>query len=842
MSLKSLLGALRLDPDFMSSVSAWENQPAREALFAPTPESLHPSLSQMLQSLGIAGLYKHQTQAINSIFDGNHTALITATSSGKSLAYHIPALHFALSQPGARALYIFPTKALAQDQAAMLETLKQYLPGGENIQVAIYDGDTPQNRRAAIRKSATIVLTNPDMLHTGILPAHTGWADFFTNLQLIVLDEYHTYRGVFGSHVANVIRRLKRISRFYGSSPLFIGTSATISNAQEHLENLIEAPVAPILEDTSAKYLKHIILINPYSPLRPLSDAGNLYTNIITLSRHLLSAHSQTILFTRSRFSTEILLDQLLALARQLQLPSPAIRGYRSGYLATERREIEQGLREGSVRMVVSTNALELGIDIGSMDVVLVSGYPSSIASLWQQFGRAGRRGTESAGILLASADPLDQYIITHPRFIFEGTPERALINANNLKILINHIRCAAFELPFTTEEAYGNFEDLTDLMTLLEESGELHLSQQGYHWIADARPAATFSLRTSTSDTIVIQTHETTGVRVIGEFDRDSAPMMIYAGAIYLHEGRQYQVDSLDWEQGIADVSPVDVDFYTESGLSTSIQIEEIYGSRETAETQSGHGRAILTIQSAGYRIVKRYSLDVLGYGDIDLPARQFETTAFWMSIQPETAQKLAEQGILMLPNQYGPNWPEQRDRARARDSYRCTRCNAPERPDKQHDVHHLRPFRDFAYRPGHNQAYLQANQLDNLRTLCHRCHMLIEGFENRRSALGGAATVLHHIAPLFLMCSSHDLQVIADYRVAYAPGPTLTFYETGAGGVGLTEQLFDLRDSLLKAAIQLVADCTCQSGCPACIGPTSIDTDQIKQDTITLLTLLSQ
>jgi DEAD/DEAH box helicase domain-containing protein len=842
MSLKSLLEILRLDADFMSSVSAWEKLPAREALFATTPEALHPSLPLMLQSLGIPALYQHQAQAIASILAGHHTALVTATASGKSLAYHIPALHFALSRPDARALYIFPTRALAQDQAAMLERLKENLPGAENIQIAIYDGDTPQSRRAAIRKSATFVLTNPDMLHTGILPSHTGWADFFANLHLIVIDEYHTYRGVFGSHVANVIRRLKRISRFYDSSPLFMGTSATISNAQDHAENLIEAPVALITEDTSTKYPKHILLVNPYSPKRPLGVIENLYAKLLTLSERLLSAHVQAILFTRSRLSTEILLDQLLALARQRQWPSFAIRGYRSGYLASERREIEQGLREGSVQMVVSTNALELGIDIGSLDAVLVSGYPGSIASLWQQLGRAGRRGSESAGILLASADPLDQYIISHPRYVFEGTPERALINANNLKILINHIRCAAFELPFTEDEAYGDFEDLSDLMTLLADSGELHLSQVGYHWIADSRPAATFGLRTSTSDTIVIQTHEDTGIRVIGEIDRDSAPMMIYSGAIYLHAGRQYQVDHLDWEQGVASVSPTQVDFYTEAGMSTAIHIEKVYDTHETSDTQHGHGRATLTIQSTGYRIVKRYSLEVLGYGDIDLPARQFETTAFWMSIQPEAAQKLADQGILMLPNEYGPNWQEQRDTARARDGYRCTRCNAPEPPGRQHDIHHLRPFRDFGYRPGKNRAYLQANQLENLRTLCHRCHMLIEGFENRRSALGGAATVLHHIAPLFLMCSSHDLQKVADYRVVYAPGPTITFYETGAGGFGLTEQLYDLRDNLLGDAIQLIKDCGCESGCPACIGPTTISTAQIKQDTITLLTLLRQ
>jgi len=837
MELGTLLEQLRLDPHFMRHVTAWERLPARPARYAEFPAALDRRLVEMLRRLGVTPLYTHQVQAIEAVLNGQHVVLVAGTASGKSLAYHLPALQFALHDANATALYLFPTKALAQDQAAALGKLVEALDADADIRFNIYDGDTPAAERTRIRRQGGILISNPDMLHTGILPYHTRWAGFFQNLRLVVLDEVHTYRGIFGSHMANVLRRLRRICRFHGSEPIFVCTSATIANPQELAERLIEAPVVLIDEDGAPRGEKHIVIYNPPTVDQRLNIRRSYILEARRIARRFIEAGAQTIVFARARLTTEVLLGYLRDEVAQAGLDEGSIRGYRGGYLPLERREIERGLRNGSVRGVVATNALELGIDIGALGAAVLAGYPGTIASTWQQFGRAGRRTDVSVGVLVASADPLDQYIATHPRYLFERPPEHALINPNNLVILINHLRCAAYELPFEQNEPFGTFEDAPAILELLAESGEVHRSGGIYRWVSQDYPAAEISLRTSTQDVVVIQDHTNGAPRVIGEVDRGSAPIMVYEGAVYLHEGTSYLIEHLNWEQGLAIARRTDVDYYTDALSSTNVQVIEESESAPAGDCVKAHGRVMVTTQATGYRIVRRYTHETLGYGTINLPPQQFETTAYWFYLTPDLVAQLEEADILLRPNDYGPDWPRQRDAARARDGYRCTRCGAPERNGRQHDVHHVRPFREFGYIRGQNENYRAANQLENLVTLCHACHRMVEAAHRTHSALSGLSNALRSLATLFLMCSPNDISVVAESRSTATGAPTITVYDHAPGGLGFSVRLFDLHQELMAGALDLVRDCPCVQGCPACVGPVGEIGEDAKQLTLALL-----
>lgn len=824
----------------MANVTAWERIPARPARYADFPRTLDHRLVKLVRDLGFAALYMHQAQAVKAVLGDQNVVLATGTASGKSLAYHLSALHFALQNPSSRALYLFPTKALAQDQDVALTSLITTLDPEIPILHNIYDGDTPKSRRAYVRQAGGILISNPDMLHRGILPYHTQWASFFAGLRLIVLDELHIYRGIFGSHMANVIRRLRRICRFYGSDPLFVCTSATIANAAELAERLTEAPVVLVNEDGSPTGEKSVIL---YTPTLIDERSGLRRSYILetsALTGRLLVAGEQAIAFARTRLAAEILLGYVRDEAERAGLAPTSARGYRGGYLPLERREIERGLRDGEVRGVVATNALELGIDIGSLGAVVLAGYPGTIAATWQQLGRAGRRAGVSAGILIASAMPLDQYIATHPRFLFEQPPERALINPDNLTILANHLRCAVYELPFEQDESFGAFQNADGILSLLVEEGELHVDGGIYRWIAGDYPAAAIGLRTAGSYTVTIQDCSGDAPVVIGQVDRESAPRVVYEGAIYLHEGRQYVVEKLDWENGAAFVRETEVDYYTDTITATSVQIEEEYASELVGDCVKAHGRIAVTHQATGFRTVKRYTHETLGFGDITLPPQQFETTAYWVVLTPDLTAEMEKLNVLLRPNDYGPNWQEQRGKARVRDSFRCTHCGAPERDQRQHDVHHIRPFRDYGYVAGENQAYREANRLENLVTLCAGCHHTVESIRHTQSALTGLATVLHNLAPLFLMCSPGDIGVVSEQKSTYSQLPTITIYDHAPGGLGLAEQLFEIHTELLKAALDMVSDCPCVNGCPVCIGPSGeVETDT-KQLTVVLLKAL--
>lgn len=820
MTLQTLLDQFRLDPRFMANVAAWERLPARPAQYAHFPGSLDPRLIDTVQRGGATRLYSHQARALDAALRGENVVLVTGTASGKSLAYHLTALQTLLDAPSATALYLFPTKALAQDQAASLGGLLDLLDPHPPIPVNIYDGDTPQSRRTGIRKMGGVLISNPDMLHMGILPYHARWVRFFSNLKIVVLDELHTYRGVFGSHMANLLRRLRRVCQFYGTNPVFICTSATIANPRELAERLLEAPVTLIDEDGAPRGEKHVILYNPPTIDERLGLRQSYLLATRALTGQLLAEDVQTIVFAGSRLGAEVLLGYVKDEVEGAEGDPTAIRGYRGGYLAEERRGIEAGLRSGEVQGVVATNALELGVDIGALGAAVLAGYPGTIASTWQQIGRAGRRSGLSAGIMVASGAPLDQYIATHPRYLFEAAPEHALINPDNLVILLNHLRCAAYELPFERGESFGGFEEAEVLLEVLEERQEVMLSGELYRWTSPEYPAADISLRTGTSDTVVIQ-DMADGARVIGQIDRLSVTILIYEGAVYLHEGRGYLIDHLDWEGGIAHARPAEVDYYTRSSAATDVDVREEFDTRLMGTCVLGVGQMQVTQSASNYRMVKRYTHETLGYGRIDLPPQSFETMGTWLAIDEQTARRLFDEGVLMRPNDYGPNWHEQRDRARARDGYRCVECGAPERETRQHDVHHIQPFRSFGYVAGQNTAYLEANQLENLITLCGSCHQRVETAQGAPSALGGLRNVIHNLATLHLMCAPGDIGVVAEPRSRYTGGPTLTVYDTTPGGLDLATRLYDLHETVLADALDLVRDCPCDAGCPACVGP---------------------
>ncbi|HEX7975450.1 MAG TPA: DEAD/DEAH box helicase, partial [Anaerolineales bacterium] len=512
MTAPRLLSRWRADPGVAENIAAWHTLPARPAAFVPLPPGLHPALAEGLRSAGIQALYTHQAEAWGYVQDGRSVAVVTGTASGKTLCYNLPVLDRLLRDPQARAMYLFPTKALAQDQLAavrdQLSPLAGLLPHDLSLKPAVYDGDTSSSARPAIRLAARLIVSNPDMLHTGILPHHTAWAEFFRNLQFVVVDEMHTYRGVFGSHVANVLRRLKRVARFYGAYPQFILTSATIANPAELAGRLVEEDVALVEQDGAARGPKSFLIYNPPVIDRELGLRRSSLQESVRLAEDLLAYGLQTILFARSRRSVELILTYL----REKASSGPAsIRGYRSGYLPAQRREIERGLRQGSVRAVVATNALELGIDIGGMSAAILVGYPGSITASWQQAGRAGRGAAASLAILVATADPLDQFLAGHPDYFFARSPEQALINPDNLLILLHHLRCAAFELPFQDGEGFGRVPSgqVSEYLDFLQQAGEVYRSGPKVFWMADQYPAQAVSLRSASAENVSLRVGE---------------------------------------------------------------------------------------------------------------------------------------------------------------------------------------------------------------------------------------------------------------------------------------------------------------------------------------------
>jgi DEAD/DEAH box helicase domain-containing protein len=774
------LGALVARYRSEEVLTAVKHIPAREAQFRPMPAWVRPELIAAYRAKGIAKLYSHQAAAAGSAREGKNVVVVTPTASGKTLCYNLPILNAVLENTDTRALYLFPTKALAQDQLAELHDLATRLDDG--FGVFTYDGDTPSDARKAIRERGHIILSNPDMLHTGILPHHTKWMRVFENLRHIVLDELHTYRGVFGSHLTNVLRRLRRIAEFYGSKPQFICCSATIANPGELAAELIEDEVQLVEENGAPAAEKLFVFYNPPMVNRNLGIRRSYLNESTRVAKELLSRELQTIVFANSRLHTELLLTYL----QQANRPQPGqpepIRGYRGGYLPGERREIERGLRDGRIRGVVATNALELGIDIGSLDASVMAGYAGSIASTWQRAGRAGRRSGTSCAVMVASSAPLDQFIVQHPDYFFGRSPEHAYVQPDNLEILVNHLKCAAFELPLAPDERFGDV-DLPALSERLAEAGFLHRSGAHWHWVQQAYPADTVSLRSVTSDNFVIV--DTTGgtdgtedgePEVIGEVDFSSALTTVHPKAIYLHQGQPYHVERLDFDQRKAYVKSVNVDYYTDAIRYTQVRVLEIAGEEQIAgPAAKAYGDVLVRSQVVGFKKIKFCTNENVGAGKLELPENEMHTTAFWITLD----RKL----LADLP-------------------YALS--------DRQTGIFGL--------------LYAMAS----MATLLLMCDGRDLGTAvGERPASPGIETDWQE----FSAAATDPAQIKEFFE------PNLYLYDAYPGGIGFSEPLFRVHDILLGRTRELIASCGCESGCPSCVGPASDKCEKTKEAALAIL-----
>ena len=623
--LTDFIKTIKSDSDFKRNITHWENIPARDGIYADFPDDINPELKKIYSDRGIERLYSHQRESWDHIKAGKNTVVVTPTASGKTLCYNLPVLDELLQNPEARALYLFPTKALSQDQQSELNEVIS--AGSLPVKTVTYDGDTPASIRVAARDGGRIIITNPDMLHTGIMPNHPKWIKFLSNVKYIVIDEVHIYRGVFGSHVTNVIRRLRRICRFYGSDPQFICCSATIGNPKELAENILETDVVLVDKNGAPSGEKNFVLYNP-----PLVDpVQGIRRGVVLESQNLalkfLRRGVKTIVFCRSRIRTELIASYINSRLENIFTDNSRIRveAYRGGYLPSERREIERGMRDGSIQGIVSTNALELGIDIGGLDASIMAGFPGSISSSWQQAGRAGRRATSSLSVLIASASPVDQFVIENPGYFFGKNPESALIDPDNIYIALDHLKCAVFELPFDPSENFGR--QSRELLTYLEEEGVIRLTGGKYYWSERGYPAENVSLRSATSENVVI-IDETGGKNtVIGEMDRPSAKEMLFDKAVYIHRGDQFQVRKLDIENKKCYVSQSSLNYYTDAVVKTDIKVLEEDKRINLSGCALAEGDVLVRKQVAKFKKIKYMSHENVGFGEIFLPEEEMHT-----------------------------------------------------------------------------------------------------------------------------------------------------------------------------------------------------------------------
>lgn len=747
----------RLTRKYRGRITGRLSLPARPARLADFPPELEPRLAAALVARGIRQLYSHQREAWDHVAAGRHTVVVTPTASGKTLCYNLPVLDAAL-RSGAKALYLFPTKALAQDQVAELLELNE--AGGLGVRAYTFDGDTPGDARKAVRTRGDIVVTNPDMLHQGILPHHTKWAQFFESLRYVVIDEMHIYRGVFGSHVANVIRRLLRICRFYGVEPVFILASATLANPRELAETLIGAPVAAVTESGAPQGEKHILLWNPPVINPDLGIRASSRSQSTRIARLAVKAGFKTIVFANTRLMVEVLTKYLKDVFDRDPRKPARVTAYRGGYLPTERRAAEKELRAGRIDCVIATSALELGVDIGALDVCVLNGYPGTIAATWQRLGRAGRRQRAALGVLVAGSDPLDQYVVRHPEFFFGQSPEHARIDPDQLLILMDHVRCAAFELPFVMGERFGR-ERLEDLLAYLEEQGVLHKEGGQWHWMADSYPANSVSLRSVAEGNFVVI--DTTEGRqdVIAEVDYSSAALTLYEGAIYMVQAVPYQVERLDWEGRKAFVTRTRADYYTDAIDYTRLKVLDAFEQADAAT----RGEVHLVRRVAGYKKIRYYTHENVGYGNVNLPDQEMHTTAVWWTLEPAR-----------LAAAFPSRWQA------------------------------LDGFLGAAYAMHHVAALLTMAEPRDLGR-----------------AVGDAGSTWFATvgpdgrgAPKAFDGGDVDLD-----RMAREFRPTVFLYDNYPGGIGLSTPLFDLRREVVTRAHALVGACECAHGCPACIGP---------------------
>src|SRR5450631_741583 len=760
------------------TLTAVRHFPARPAQWAEFPAWVHEDLRAAYRDKGVTQLYTHQAATVAAVRAGRNAVVVTPTASGKTLCYNLPVLNTILENSDTRAMYLFPTKALAQDQLAEIHDVNQRLDN--RFGVFTYDGDTPADARKAIRERGHIVLSNPDMLHTGILPHHTKWQRLFENLRYIVLDELHTYRGVFGSHLANVLRRLRRIARFYGSDPQFICSSATIANPGKLASRLAETDFEVVEENGAPAGEKYFVFYNPPVVNRFLGIRRSYINESSRVAQEFLKRNLQTIVFANSRLYTEVLLTYLQQANPQQPGQRPAIRGYRGGYLPGERREIEHGLREGRIRGVVSTNALELGIDVGSLDATIMAGYAGTIASTWQRAGRAGRRSGSSCAVLVASSAPLDQFIIQHPDYFFGRSPEHAFVQPDNLEILVNHLKCAAFELPIAANEKFGDV-DVPELCDRLAEAGFLHRTGDHWHWTQEAYPADTVSLRSVTSDNFVI-VDTTQGTEVIGEVDFSSALTTVHPKAIYLHQGQQFHVEALNFEERKAYVKRVDVDYYTDAIRYTQVRVlecaasERIEASSTDAHAARSLGDVLVRSQVIGFKKIKFFTNENVGDGKLELPENEMHTTAFWLTLERPLVESL--------------------------------------------------PF-SVSDRQGGMFGLLHA--LESIATLLLMCDARDLGTSIGERPPSPGSEIEWEEAP--------DLESVTALAQKEFFEPNLYLHDAYPGGIGFSEPLYRAHNLLLTKTRELIAACPCENGCPSCVGPVGERGERAKEASLAIL-----
>ena len=802
--------------------------PQISAEYADFPENLSPEIIDILKSKNIEKLYVHQTKSIENILKKKNVVIKTGVASGKSLCYQIPIIQSIFDDSQSRSLLLFPTKALTQDQAKNMSTfLDMEIPITEklnNIELGVYDGDTSAGHRQQIKKNCNIVLTNPDMLHLGILPHHAQWKEFFKNLKYIVIDEVHIYRGIFGSHFANLIRRVKRICKFYGSQPQFIVTSATISNTKKFVEKLFESEFIDIYKDGAPKGEKHFIIYNPPITNKETGMRLSSLSETVSISKFFSRFDLQSIVFSQSRKSIELILSYL-----QKNGNKEKVCGYRSGYLATERREIEEKLRNKEISTIVSTNALELGIDIGGLDLIIINGYPGSISSTIQQSGRAGRKSKASLTILVMTSNLLDQYIVKNPEFLLSKNPENALINPNNPYILLQHIQCSVFEKPFEKYEDFGKIEAeiINKYLLVLQKKNVIRESRNAYFWKSKEYPSKSVSFRGSGVNNYTIICQE----NVVGIVDNNSAFWFTHPEAIYIHNGINYYVTNLDLEKRIVHLIEKNTDYHTQSIRQMEFELIDKYSEKEYKNYSSNFGFLKIISQVTDYKKMKFVTNEILGYGEVDLPATNLSTTAFWFSLSDELIMKLKENDNWNNgKNKYGSNWESIKEKVRERDEYCCKVCGKKE-VDKKHDVHHKIPFKQF-------NDVATANKMDNLITLCRSCHKKAEANVYIQTGLAGLKYILKNLAPVYLMCDRSDIQVNIEEKCILSDGkPTIIFYDSAPGGIGLSKKLFGIHQNLFRDSIQIIQECDCKSGCPACVGPVAENGAGAKSKTLALL-----
>jgi DEAD/DEAH box helicase domain-containing protein len=773
MSVRSIAERLAREPELKDRFVNWHESPARPARFAPLPANLDPRLKSLLQSAGKAELFVHQARAVELALAGRDVLVATPTASGKTIAYTLPVLQrlIASVESGSgrrsRSLWLFPTKALSQDQSMglnrLLEGLAKAMPALGGVHSFTYDGDTPPSVRRTLRERGDVLLTNPWMLHSGILPNHAKWSDLFRDLEFVVIDEVHTLAGVFGSSVANVLRRLLRIAHFYGSSPRFLLSSATLRDPAGHGRALIGRPVEVVSEDGSPSAERIFAVYDP--PL--LNPVAGLRASAIEearkLARFVCGPAHQTIFFCNRRTSVEVLTRYLKEGARQLGLEESEIRGYRGGYLPLLRREIEDGLRQGSVKVVVTTNALELGIDVGQLDVAVLVGYPGSQASFWQRVGRVGRRGQTSLALLIARSDPIDQFLAQHPEYLFAAPREELGLDPDNLVLLSEQLKCAAFELPFQERcnadgvaevLGFGASPHLPEILDYLSEgAGLLHKREDPlrpvehgrrpstWYWMADAYPAQNVSLAGGEPDNVLVLDADTG--KALGEVDRAGSIVTVHEGAIYQVEGETWKIERFDYKNRRAYARAVESDYFTDAQTETEVRVLRLEERRSRTGPDGGEdlnlwrGEVHVTTLATLYKKIRFYTRENVGSEDIVLPPEELDTEAFMLTLSEESAARLQ-----LHAGSRGAGW----------------------------------------------------------------------------SAVGG---LIKRVAPLYLRCQPQDLGLCSEIKSPHFNRPTITLYDRVQGGVGLCIKLFEVAHDIFAAAYSVVSECACRQGCPACVGP---------------------